>query len=153
MLLTYSYRFLICNKLGQLEFKQKKIIGIQKHAGNVRKNIMLWRKGKFHLFPKNKNPVFSNFPCMQVFQSQLIFPSFNFNFSDELDQRNLQEKVEQLFCFKIVLTFNCSNKMFQRSQISKLFLNHQNVFFLTVGQNNFGNKISFLLALERLLLT
>ena len=27
--------------------------------------------------------------------------------------------------------------------ISKLFLNHYNNFFLTVGQNNFGNKIPF----------
>ena len=28
-------------------------------------------------------------------------------------------------------------------RISKVFLNHQNNFFLTVGQNNFGNKIPF----------
>ena len=27
-------------------------------------------------------------------------------------------------------------------RISKVFLDHKNIFFLTVGQNNFGNKIS-----------
>ena len=31
------------NKLEQLEFKLEKIIGIQKHAGNVRKKIILWK--------------------------------------------------------------------------------------------------------------
>ena len=30
-------------------------------------------------------------------------------------------------------------------RISNAFLNHQNIFFLTVGQNNFGNKKPFLI--------
>ena len=36
--LTCSWRFLISNKLEQLIFKLEKIIGIQKHAGKVRKS-------------------------------------------------------------------------------------------------------------------
>ena len=35
--MTCSWRFLISNKLEQLEFKFEKIIGIQKHAGKARK--------------------------------------------------------------------------------------------------------------------
>ena len=31
------------------------------------------------------------------------------------------------------------------ARISKVFLDHQNIFFLTVGQSNFGNKIPLLL--------
>ena len=31
-----------------------------------------------------------------------------------------------------------------QSRISKVFLDHLEQFFLTVGQNNFGNKIPFL---------
>ena len=38
--LTCFWRFLISNKLEQLEFKLEKIIGIQKHAGKVRKYIL-----------------------------------------------------------------------------------------------------------------
>ena len=34
--LTYSWRFLMSNKLEQLEFKLEKIIGIYKHAGKIR---------------------------------------------------------------------------------------------------------------------
>ena len=56
--------------------------------------------------------------------------------------RNLQEQVKKAFCYqKLIWPFtvrtNCSSdlKSFSRS------LEH---FFLTVGQNNFGNKIQFL---------
>jgi hypothetical protein len=38
--LTFSWRFLISNKLEKLELKLEKIIGIQKSAGKVRKNIL-----------------------------------------------------------------------------------------------------------------
>ena len=37
--LTCSWRFLISNKLKQLEYKLEKIIGISKHAGKVRKSF------------------------------------------------------------------------------------------------------------------
>ena len=35
--LNHSWRFFMSNKSEQLEFKLEKIIGIQKHAGKVRK--------------------------------------------------------------------------------------------------------------------
>ena len=35
---TFSWRFLISNKLEQLELKLEKYIRIEKHAGKVRKN-------------------------------------------------------------------------------------------------------------------
>jgi hypothetical protein len=38
---------------------------------------------------------------------------------------------------KIVLSFHCSNKLFQKKSWSLEY------FFLMVGQNNFGNKIQF----------
>ena len=36
-IITFFWRFLISNKLEQLEFKWEKIGGIEKHAGKVRK--------------------------------------------------------------------------------------------------------------------
>ena len=39
--LTGSWRFLRSNELEQLEFKLEKIIVIQKHAGKVRKEVIL----------------------------------------------------------------------------------------------------------------
>ena len=55
---------------------------------------------------------------------------------------------------EIVLTFHCLNKLFKWSQkickfsnfnleFQKFFSTIRTIFFLTVGQNNFGNKISF----------
>jgi hypothetical protein len=38
---TCSWRFLMSNKLDQLEFKLEKIIGVQKHAGKFRKSMIL----------------------------------------------------------------------------------------------------------------
>ena len=69
--------------------------------------------------------------------------------------RNLQEQVKKGFCYQNVFwpfTFwiNCSNdlKHFANSRPSasnfKSFSWSLEQFFLTVGQNNFGNKISFL---------
>ena len=45
---TCSWRFLISNKLGQLEFKLKIVIGIQKHARKV-------KKGDYFLLHKSEN--------------------------------------------------------------------------------------------------
>ena len=53
-------RFLISNKLERLEFKFEKIIGIEKHAGKVRKRsgqkianftkyLVVWIKGKYRV--------------------------------------------------------------------------------------------------------
>ena len=57
---------------------------------------------------------------------------------------------------KIVTTFHCLNKLFQRSQkvckfsaftieFQKFFSISITFFFLTLGQNNFDNKIQFIL--------
>ena len=39
--LTFSWRFLISNKLKQLQFKLEFFFGIQKHAGKVRKILFV----------------------------------------------------------------------------------------------------------------
>ena len=41
LFLTCSWRFLISNRLEQLQFKLEKIIGIYKNAGKVRNGILL----------------------------------------------------------------------------------------------------------------
>ena len=59
-------------------------------------------------------------------------------------------QVENAFCFKIVLRYHSLNKLFELFANSRpLALNFKSFsrsleqFFLTVGQNNFGNKIPF----------
>ena len=66
-----------------------------------------------------------------------------------MDMRNLQEQVKKMF-WPFTVWINCSSdlKDFANSQPSasnfKSFSHdHKNIFFLTVGQNNFGNKIPF----------
>ena len=59
----------------------------------------------------------------------------NYNCSNSLDIRNLQEQVKKTFCYQKLLWPSASNFIsFSRSL---------EIFFLTVGQNNFGNKIPF----------
>ena len=78
----------------------------------------------------------------------------NSNCSDLLDQRNLKEQVKKAFCYqKLFWPFtvwtNCSSdlKCFENSQPSasnfKSFSLPLQQFFVTVGQNNFGNKVPF----------
>ena len=66
--------------------------------------------------------------------------------------RNLQEQVEKAFCYQklfwpFTVWINCSGdlKIFENSRPSasnfKSFSRSLEQFFLTVGQNNFGNKI------------
>ena len=68
--------------------------------------------------------------------------------------RNLQEQVKKAFCYQklfwlYTVWINCSSdlKNFANSQPSapnfKSFFRSLEQFFLTVGQNNFGNKIPF----------
>ena len=72
--------------------------------------------------------------------------------------RNLQEQVKKAFCSQklfrpFTVRTNCSSdlKIFENSRPSasnfKSFSQSLEQFFLTVGQNNFGNKIPFNLAL------
>ena len=73
---------------------------------------------------------------------------------------NLQEQVKKSFCYKklfwpFTVCINCSRdlKIFANSQPSasnfKFFSRSLEQFFITVGQNNFGNKIPFLTRKER----
>ena len=54
-----------------------------------------------------------------------------------------RNKLKSIMLPKIVLTFYCLNKLFLWSQKCCKFSNN---FFLTVGQNNFGNKIPILMS-------
>ena len=78
------------------------------------------------------------------------------HFSIFSDLRNLQEQVKKAFCYQklfwpFTVWINCSNdlKIFANSRPSasnfKSFSRSLDQFFLTVGQNNFGNKILFLI--------
>ena len=58
----------------------------------------------------------------------MIFCNLNYNCSNLLDLRNFQEQVKKAFCY------NCSDLSLFESDLK---------VFLTVGQNNFGNKIPF----------
>ena len=69
--------------------------------------------------------------------------------------RNLQEQVKKAFCYQklfgpLTVWINCSSdlKIFANSWPSALnfkrFSRSLEHFFLTVGQNNFGNKIPFI---------
>ena len=70
----------------------------------------------------------------------------NYSCSNWWDMRNLQEQVKKTFCYqKLCLPFiawiNCSTDLKNFACFSRSV----EQFFLTVGQNNFGNKIPLLL--------
>ena len=76
----------------------------------------------------------------------------NSNCSNSLDLRNVQEQVRKAFCHQTLfwpfaVRINCSSdlKMFANSRPSasnfKSFSRSLEQFFLTVGENNFDNKI------------
>ena len=86
----------------------------------------------------------------------------NSNCSNFLDMRNLQEQVKKAFCYqKLFCSFTvwincfCDLKIFTNSRPSALnfksfsWLLEQ--FFLTVVQNNLGNKIPFLISKDEIL--
>ena len=78
---------------------------------------------------------FLTFPA--YFSIPIIFSNLNHNSSNLLDLRNLQEQVKKAFCYhKLFWPFTVLKKSFSQSLEQ---------FFLTVGQNNFGNKIPFLI--------
>ena len=92
----------------------------------------------------------------------LTFPAcflnpINFNCSNLFNMRNLQEQVKKAFCYQklfwpFTVRINCSSdlKNFANSRPSasnfKSFSRSLEHCFLTVGQNNFGNKIPFLIS-------
>ena len=103
--------------------------------------------------------IFSNFSCM--FLNPNNFFNMNSNCSNLLDLRNKQEQVKKAFCYQqlfwsFIVWINCSRdlKNFANSRPSVSYFKHfsrsQQQFFLTVGQNNFGNKITFLLSRKKI---
>jgi len=90
-----------------------------------------------------------------MFLNPNIFSNVNYNCSNSLDMRNLQEQVKKAFRYQTLfwsftVWINCSSDLtvFANSLPSALnfkkFSRSLEHFFLTVGQNNFGNKIPFL---------
>ena len=95
-----------------------------------------------------------------IFGNRILFSNLNSNCSNLIDMRNLQEQVKKAFCYQklfwpFTVWINCSSdlKNFANSRHSasnfKSFSRSQEHFFLTVGQNNFGNKIPFLTKLQK----
>ena len=87
-----------------------------------------------------------------MFLNPNIFFNFNYNFSNLVGMRNLQEQVKKAFCYQkwfwpFTVWINCSSdlKFFENSSPSasnfKSFSWSLEQFFRTVSQNNFGNKI------------
>ena len=58
--LTCSWRFLRLDKLEQLKSKLEKIVGIEKHAGKVRKISFLARGSRFSLKKKKTTKFIEN---------------------------------------------------------------------------------------------
>ena len=86
----------------------------------------------------------------------LLNSNLNYDYSIFLDMRNLQEQVRKAFCYQklfwlFTVWINCYSdlKNFTNSRSSavnfKSFSRTLEQFFLTVGQNNFNNKIPLLL--------
>ena len=106
--------------------------------------------------------LFFNFSCM--FLNPIIFSNLNYNCSNLLDMRKLQEQLKKAFCYQTLfwpftVWINCSSdlKIFVNSQPSavnsKSFSQSQEQFIQTVkGQNNFLKQNAFLTFSWRFLL-
>ena len=75
---TRSWKFLRSNKLEQLECKLEKIIGIQKHAGKVRKRFFQKKSWFFFLHALKKRKEKNSFSSNQILRPTDI----KFEFSD-----------------------------------------------------------------------
>ena len=145
---------------GSVHLPQRKLVAEEKLFSLFLTPFVLSPKGMLRVFNMTLNGR-SHFGSMNVMQESrsklylltfpvgfsipIIFSNLNLNCSNLLDLRNLLQEVKK----HSVLTFQCSNNFFRWSQnfwkISALnfksFYRSQEQFFLTVGQNNFGNKI------------
>ena len=95
--------------------------------------------GRWMFMAQAKKQLFLTFPA--CFYIPIIFSNLNSNCSNSLDLRNLQEQVKKAFCYQklfwpFTVWINCPSDL-------KSFSRSLEQFFLTVGQNNFGNKIPF----------
>ena len=105
---------------------------------NYKKNLLLFKLD------------FLSFPA--CFSIPIISSNFDFNCSNLSSLRNLQEQVKKAFCYQelfwpFTVWINCSSdlKIFENSRPSasnfKSFSRSLEQFFLTIGKNNFENKI------------
>ena len=106
------------------------------------------------MIASNSNKIIFFLTIPACFWIPIFFSNMNSNCSNLLDMRNLQEQVKKAFCYQklfwpFTVWINCSSdlKNFANSRPSasnfKSFSRSLEQFFLTVGQNNFGNKIPF----------
>ena len=79
------------------------------------------------------------------FYVPIICFNFHFNCANILDLIGTFSNKLKKYSVSIVLTFHCSNKLFNWSLQQKLFLVTIRIFFLIViiGKNNFQNKIPY----------
>ena len=102
---------------------------------------------------------FSNFSC--IFLNHNIFSNFNSYCSNLSYLRNLQGQIKKGFFsqklfwpFIVRANFFSDLKIFANSRMKaenfKSFFRSLRHFFLTVGQNNFGNKIPFLTSCSKM---
>ena len=114
--------------------------------------IDFWRMSENIWFWGEAKITFLTFP--ECFLIPIFFSNLNSNCSNLSDMRNLQKQVKKAFCYQklfwpFTVWINCSSdlKMFANSRPAasnfKSFSRSLEQFFLTVGQNNFGNKIPF----------
>ena len=95
---------------------------------------------------------FLTFPA--CFYIPIFFSSLSCNCSNLFDERNLQGQFKKAFCYQLLFwpfsvwmngssdLKNIANSCSSASNF-KIFSRSLEQFFLTVGQNNFGNKIPF----------
>ena len=120
------------------------------------KNVLVDSSRTQHSQTKMENQILTILIFVNVsFIFTINFSHLNSNCSNLFDLRNLQEQVKKVFCYQklfwpFTVWINCSSdlKNFANSRPSasnfKSFSRSQEQFLLTVGQNNFGNKIPFL---------
>ena len=124
------------------------------HSGaKYQKPAKIWLKKNCEICRNHRQQFFLTF--LACFSIPIIFSNLNQDFSNFLDMRNLQEQVKKAFFYQklfwpFTVWINCSSdlKHFTNSQPSvlnfKSFSRSLEQNFLTVGQNNFGNNITFL---------
>jgi hypothetical protein len=116
------------------------------HCGKQKSLKALIDQLVMRIFPCDKKPqyIFSNFSCM------FLYSNNNYNCSNLSYLRNLQQQVKTAFCYRklfwpFTVRTNCSNDLITFSVLGLQprisFSRSLEQFFLTVGMNNFGNKI------------
>ena len=98
-----------------------------------------------HCVAQSIESIIPNFSC-RFLNSNFQFWIIHYNCSNESDQRNLQDHVKKVFCFKncFYIWINCLGDLDLQPRIQKSFSRSLEQFFLPAGQNHFGNKICFL---------